>query len=319
MFEDRALLFTEEVLVVATIVGSVASLPFLIDFLAARRKRRERLDITLEDVPVAELQPRLAGMDSLLSSIADLVDRARHPEAYSNLKIGNEVLIIGPSMSGKKSLAERIAKDARMDRLITVWNPRDIDALSQAKALVHKYKRHKVMLLLPRLDLPLTEGSYELRTEMRALVETITHRENVLVVGTAIDFEPHSELDDLFGIKLVLPGTNLDQTEMPPVSDEARSVHADVARYYLDRTLKEGFSLAGITEESFVADVTATATNPAEIEDIVSLCQTAAIFRKRSGLSSQLAIIPEILAQSIGRVIVTMSARHSKASVRKQS
>ncbi len=317
MFEDRALLFTEEVLVVATIVGSVASLPFLIDFLSERRKRRERLDVALEDVPVAELHPRLAGMDTLLANISDLVDRACHPEAYSNLKIGNEVLIIGPSMSGKKSLAERIAKDARMDRLITVWNLRNVDALGQAKALVLKYKRQKVMLLLPRLDLPLSEGSYELRAEVQALVETITERENVLVVGTAIDFEPQSELDDIFGIKLVLPGTNLDQTEMPAVGEEARSLHIEVARYYLQQTLAQGFALAGISEDNFITEVTATATNPAEIEDIVSLCQTSAIYRKRSGACPQLAITPEILAQSIGRVIVTMAARHPKAMARK--
>ena len=41
-------------------------------------------------------------MDDLLTSIADLIDRARNPAAYQDLKIGNEVLIIGPNQTGKK-------------------------------------------------------------------------------------------------------------------------------------------------------------------------------------------------------------------------
>lgn len=315
---DEALLLTEVLLLVATLVGSVAALPALIEFLSERRKLRERLNINLEDVEVSELQPRLAGMDPLLTSIADLIDRARHPEAYRQVKIGNEVLIIGPSMSGKKSLAQRIAKEACMDRLVTVYNPRDLDALGKAKGLVLQHKRHKVMLLLPRLDLPFSENSYDLRTEIDAVVESLTERENVLVVGTVIDFEPQSELDDIFGIKLLLPGTSLDMAPTQPVSEEARSVHMAVARFYLQRALEQGFILSGITEDQFVTEVLGSATNPAEIEDIVSLCQTTAIYRKRGAMSDQLAITPGILAQAVGRVIVTMAARHSgKATGRK--
>jgi len=102
---DTALLFTEQVLVLATIIGSVAALPSFIEFISGVRKRRERIDLSLEDEAVDQLHPRLAGMDDLLTSIEDLVDRARFPTAYQELKIGNEVLIIGPSQSGKKSPA----------------------------------------------------------------------------------------------------------------------------------------------------------------------------------------------------------------------
>ncbi|HEY0757622.1 MAG TPA: hypothetical protein VGD59_00005, partial [Acidisarcina sp.] len=74
---DSALLLTEELLVFATVVGSVAALPAFIEFVADRRKRRERVYLSLEDVPVSSLNPRLAGMDELLAGIADLIDRAR--------------------------------------------------------------------------------------------------------------------------------------------------------------------------------------------------------------------------------------------------
>lgn len=130
---DSALLFTEELLVFATVVGSVAALPAFINFVADVRKRRERVYLSLEDVPVSSLNPRLAGMDDLLASIADLIDRARSPTAYQDLKIGNEVLIIGPNQSGKKSLAHKIALLAGMDRLVTVYNPRDADALARLR------------------------------------------------------------------------------------------------------------------------------------------------------------------------------------------
>ena len=62
------------------------------------RKRKERIDLSLEDEVASALsRPRVAGMDDLLTNIADLIDRARNPSAYQDLKIGNEVLIIGPT------------------------------------------------------------------------------------------------------------------------------------------------------------------------------------------------------------------------------
>src|SRR5262245_7706577 len=98
-------LISEQVLLIATVVGAVATLPTLIEFLIDRRKRKERIALSLDDVAVADLEVRLAGLDDLLADIADLIDRARHPEAYESCRLGNEMLIIGPNLSGKKTLA----------------------------------------------------------------------------------------------------------------------------------------------------------------------------------------------------------------------
>ena len=140
---NSALLITEQVLVFAVFVGSVAALPAFIEFVTEVRKRKERIDLSLEDEVASTLRPRVAGMDDLLTSIADLIDRARNPAAYQDLKIGNEVLIIGPNQTGKKSLAQKIAQLAGMDRVVTVFNPRDSDALAKAKSLVRGYKWQK--------------------------------------------------------------------------------------------------------------------------------------------------------------------------------
>ena len=130
---NSALLITEQLLVFAVFVGSVAALPAFIEFVTEVRKRKERIDLSLEDEVASSLRPRVAGMDDLLNNIADLIDRARNPSAYQDLKIGNEVLIIGPNQTGKKSLAQKIAQLAGMDRVVTVFNPRDSDALAKAK------------------------------------------------------------------------------------------------------------------------------------------------------------------------------------------
>src|SRR5215467_10018715 len=149
---DTTSLISDQIILIATVVGAVATLPTLIEFLIDRRKRRERIALSIDDLAVADLDVRLAGLDALLRDIADLIDRAKNPEAYASLKVGNEILIIGPAASGKKTLAQRIAKDAGLDRLIIVYNARNADALAGAKSLVQRYRRQKVMLLLPRLD-----------------------------------------------------------------------------------------------------------------------------------------------------------------------
>ena len=51
---NSALLITEQVLVFAVFVGSVAALPAFIEFITEMRKRKERIDLSLED-EVAEL------------------------------------------------------------------------------------------------------------------------------------------------------------------------------------------------------------------------------------------------------------------------
>ena len=301
---DSALLITEQLLVFATVVGSVAALPSFIEFISEVRKRKERIDLSLEDEPVDALRPRLAGMDALLGSIEDLVDRARHPEVYQELKIGNEVLIIGPHQSGKKSLAQTIAKMTGMERLVTVYNPRDSDALAKAKSLVRGYKWQKVMLLLPRIDLAYKESDPEVLAELDALIESTSERANVLVVATATSFEPDSDLDNSFGIKFALPGAEVLEVHRREIPKDAQEMLAEVAHFYLAEAKKRGFALQGLSEEEFCREILDGAMNPAEIEDIVVLCETTALFRRRTRQMTNLVITPQILETAIDRVVI---------------
>jgi hypothetical protein len=301
---ENALLITEELLVFATVVGSVAALPAFIEFVSEFRKRKERINLSLEEEPVSALTPRLAGMDDLLESIADLVDRARNPAAYQDLKIGNEVLIIGPNQSGKKSLAQSIAKMAGMEHIITVYNTRDSDALAKAKSIVRSYKRQKVMLLLPRIDLAYKHSDPELLTELDALIESTSELQNVLVIATAVFFEPDSELDNTFGIKISLPGAAVVAANRPDISQDMQRVLAEVARFYLADATRRGFRVAGMTEDVFCTRVLDCVANPAEIEDVVVLCETTALYRKRTGKARDLIIDETILQTAIHRVVV---------------
>lgn len=302
---ENALLLTEELLVVATVVGSVAALPVLIDFMTERRKRKERIDLSLEDEAVSTLHPRLAGMDGLLEGIADLIDRVRNPAAYSDLRIGNEILIIGPNQSGKKSLAQKIALLAGMDRVVTVYNPRDRDALAKAKGLVSGYKRPKVLLLLPRVDLAFQQSDPELLTELDALIETTSERQNVLVVATTAAFESDSDLDNMFGIKIALPGADVTRAHRRDIPQDAQRMLAEVSHYYLNIARGRGFRLEGMTEEEYCARILECVINPAEIEDIVVLCETAGLYRKRTRKEAALVITREILETAISRVVVS--------------
>jgi hypothetical protein len=300
---DSALLITEELLVFATVVGSVAALPAFIEFISDVRKRRERINLSLEDVNVNTLSPRLAGLDDLLEGIADLIDRARNPAAYQNLKIGNEVLIIGPNQSGKKSLAQKMAQMAGMERLVTVYNPRDSDALAAAKSIVRSYKRQKVMLLLPRIDLAYQQSDPQLLTELDALIETTSERQNVLVVATTVFFEANSDLDNIFGIKLSLPGAQMNQASREEIPEDAGQMLAKVAAFYLREAQQRGFRLQGLSEAEFTDRILECVINPAEIEDIVVLCQTTALYRQRMRRTTGLIFTPEILETAIARVV----------------
>ncbi len=301
---NSALLYTEQVLVFAVFVGSVAALPAFIEFVTEMRKRKERIDLSLEDEMVSTIRPRFAGMDDLLASIADLIDRARNPAAYQDLKIGNEVLIIGPHQTGKKSLAQRIAQLAGMDRVVTVFNPRDSDALAKAKSLVRGYKRQKVMLLLPRIDLAYQEGNPEVLTELDALIETTSERQNVLVAATTVSFEANSDLDNIFGIKLVLPGARVGKAHRLEIPEDAQRMLAEVAAYYLGEAKRRGFVLQGLHEQAFCERILESVINPAEVEDIVALCETTALYRKRSRQTADLVFTPEILELAMARVVV---------------
>jgi hypothetical protein len=195
-----------------------------------------------------------------------------------------------------------------MERLVTVFNPRDSDALAKAKSLVRGYKRKKVMLLLPRIDLAYKESDPEVLTELDALIESTSERQNVLVVATAQSFEPDSDLDNLFGIKLALPGAHvigINRREIPEdVQSDIHQMMAQVAHFYLDEARLRGFRVESMTEDEFCERVLAEAMNPAEIEDIVVLCETAALFRRRTKRAIDLLFTPEILETAIARVVI---------------
>jgi hypothetical protein len=298
-------LVSDQIILIATVVGAVATLPTLIEFLIDRRKRKERIALSLDDLAVADLEVRLAGLDALLADIADLIDRAKHPETYASLKIGNEILIIGPAASGKKTLAQRIAKDAGMDRLIIVYNARNADALTSAKSLLQRYRRHKVMLLLPRLDNVVEDEDEEILAELDALIETTTGHSNVQVVGTAVAFEPGGLLDNMFGIVLALPGTPVKHAREHPIPDDARRMLVEVARFYLGEAKADGFALIGLDEAALVDRIARTARNPADVADIIVLAETTALHRQRTGVAKSPEITAEIVEKSIRRVIVT--------------
>src|SRR6202012_2392465 len=131
-------------------------------------------------------------------------------------------------------------------------------------------------------DLAYKESDPELLTELDALIESTSERQNVLVVATTVSFEPDSDLDNLFGIKLALPGAEVIGENRRAIPDdldpEVRQMMADVARFYLAEAQRRGFQLREMSEDEFCILILAEAMNPAEIEDIVALCETAALF-----------------------------------------
>jgi hypothetical protein len=79
---------------------------------------------------------------------------------------------------------------------------------------------------------------------------------------------------------------------------------ADVARFYLAEAKRRGSQVQGMSEDEFCALILADAMNPAEVEDIVVLCETSALFRRRTGRASQLIFTREILNTAIARVVI---------------
>src|SRR5262249_8534339 len=134
---------------------------------------------------------------------------------------------------------------------------------------------------------------------------TSTNMSNVQVVATAVDFSPGGLLDNMFGIVLTLPGTPVAHAREHPLSDDARRLLGDVARFYLAATKAAGFTLDGLDDQAGVDRITHAARNPADIEDITVLAQTTARYRQREGLTEIPQVTPEILERSIRRVIVT--------------
>ena len=124
------------------------------------------------------------------------------------------------------------------------------------------------------------------------------------MIATATSFEPDSDLDNLFGIKLALPGADVLEVSRRQIPEDAQAMLGEVTRYYLSDAQRRGFSLAGMSAEEFCRTVLDGAMNPAEIEDIVTLCETTALFRRSTRRATGLVITVEILEMAMGRVVI---------------
>ncbi len=301
-----SLTLSDEIFIVVGLIEAIALLPILFEFLIERRKRRHAVDLSLEVLDVEGMKIELAGLDDLFGDISDIIDRARHPEAYTELRLGNEILIAGPSLSGKKALAKRIAIEASFDRIIIVHNPRNVDALARAKYLATHRKSIKTMMLLPRLDLINDREDEELLTELDGVIEATSELSHILVVGTTSKLVVGSEVDNLFGVTLALPGTPVVPEPVQPLRSDVHRMLGEVAEFYLDRTIKAGYQLKDISRDGVIARILINATNSAQIEDIIVLCQTSAIYRQRkSGKETDRVITPDILELAMRRVVIS--------------
>ena len=295
----------DQILTLAAIMEAIVLAPILVEFLTERRKRKHAVELSLEIIEVAGLKVALAGVDDLMTDISDIIDRARYPEAYAELRSGNEILIAGPALSGKKALAKRIAVDASFDRIIIVHNPRNVDALARAKHLAMGARHKKIMLLLPRLDMIDEREDEELLVELDALIEVTAELNRTLIIGTTNKLIAGSEVDNLFGVTLTLPGAPIVPEPTQPLQADVHRMLAGVAEFYLNRMINAGYQLKDISRDGFIARILLNVTNPAQIEDIVVLCQTAAIYRQRmNGKGTERLITPDMLELSMRRVVI---------------
>lgn len=302
--EDVASSVGEQLVVLGTIVGAIAALPALIEFLIDRRKRKERLDLSLEDLPVSGMKARTAGLEEILDSIADLIDRASSPQAYAGLSVGNEILIIGGNLAGKKTLARAIAARAGLDRLVIVYSPRNVDALAKAKSLIAQYAGKRIMLLLPRVDIAYAEEDDEVMVELDALVEATSELPHVLVVGTAHSLRPNSALDNAFGIKLLMPGTTANIDARSPLPPSAQRYLEQIALDGIQELSEAGVRVEGMSPLEMKARLLEVVSSPAEVRDIITLCHTLAIFQQRQRKAPGLIVTPDQLNTAIARVVV---------------
>lgn len=291
------------------VLETIVLAPILLAFIIEYRKKRHAVDLIVEVKDVAAARTELAGLDELLEDIRDLIDRAQYPKAYTELRLGNEILIAGPPLSGKKTLAEYIARTAKFDRIIIVHNPSNTDALVRAKQLALRSREKKIMLLLPRLHLVDERAHDEVLAELDALIEAVSELSHALVVGTTSRLVANGAIDNLFGTTLALPGAPIIPVPPAPLQADSHRMLAGVAEHYLDRTLDAGYALSDISREGFVARLLISVINPAQIEDIVVLCQAAAIYRQRIKQAKGREISAEMLEIMVRRVVTTDEVR----------
>ena len=122
--------------------------------------------------------------------------------------------------------------------------------------------------------------------------------------ATTVWFEADSDLDNVFGIKLALPGAGINAwltgRRSPPKPSACSS---EVAHSLYSRGAQARLSAGGRSaKEDFSARILECAVNPAEIEDIVVLCQTTALYRRRIRQTTGAIFTREILETAIARV-----------------
>jgi hypothetical protein len=125
----------------------------------------------------------------------------------------------------------------------------------------------------------------------------------VLVVATATKLTEGDDLDNLFGMKIVLPGAAPIVKRPQAPRPELRTLLDKVARHYLDAATQAGCPLEGLTLDDACGRILTRAANGAEVEDIVQAARTTAIHRVRTKLAPSPVITPEVLDKAIRRVM----------------
>jgi hypothetical protein len=302
---------------IAEAAVAIVLTPEFLKYNTEQKERRARIKAVIETInPQKGIDP-IYGLDSLIDRISDVIHRVKEPIHYAHLAAGNEILIVGPSQSGKKALAYHIAKNAHINRVITVYNPSDTNALAHAKLMIEHDRRSwraaarhltgrtpfTTMLLLPNLDSANGHTGETWQDQLEALIETASTMPNVLVVGTCEKYDRNNEVASWFGT--VLPF---------PVGDDFKKVMRETAEGYLDAALKLDFKLVDIQREAFIEKMLAVAANPSELKDIMVLCQTSAIFNKVEKCKGSLNLTENILRHAIDRVVPKLSSPETKAS-----
>jgi hypothetical protein len=132
---------------------------------------------------------------------------------------------------------------------------------------------------------------------------------HALVIGTTNKLVVGSEVDNLFGITLTLPGALVVPVPPRPLERDVHRMLAGVAEFYLDNALQLGYHLVDISRDGFMARILLNATNPCQIEDIVVLCQTASVYRQRTSKDNgdkknERIITPDMLEMVMRRVVL---------------
>ena len=145
--------------------------------------------------------------------------------------------------------------------------------------------------------------------ELDALIESTSELSHMLIIGTANKLVAGGEVDYLFGVTLTLPGAPVVPLPPQPLQGDVHRMLAAVTEFYLGRAVKSGYRLTDISREGFIARVLINVTNPAQIEDIVVLCQTASTYRQRMEIAAgrnaaERVITPDILETAMRRVVV---------------